>query len=578
MLNKSILGFTWRQKTFSEQSVYELVTYGNIDEMTSRLLALRGVNIKNVDNYLDPKIKNNMPSPFVLKDMETAALEFIKAIHSNKKICIFGDFDVDGATSSSLIVNFLQKIGYKNYIKYIPDRFKEGYGIHESSVDILHKNNVEFIVTVDLGSSAIEAALKAKLYNITLIVLDHHLAAVLADAKAIVNPNRIDDKSNLGFLAAVGVTYMFLCAVLQLEPKFKIFNIIEFLDLVALGTVCDMVPIIDLNRAFVHQGIKVMEKRLNIGIKELLDISSVNSKISTYHLGFLLGPRINAASRIGTSSYGSDLLCTKIEKDAKSLSIKLNTLNEERKKIELSANLEALKMAETLSNKNSIFLYNKDWHTGVIGIIAGRIKEKFNKPSCIMSNEDGKIKASLRSIPNINIGSLIIKAKELGLVENGGGHAMAGGFTASSSNKIPEICVFFEEEITKIFQNLFDRNNREYDTQISPYAVNKDLLDKIKQLEPFGMGAKEPIFYIEGLFVLKATLINNLHLSLIFGIDKTHNLNRSKTLLGMYFNAANTDLCSAFLSETPNKFGVFFYLKENIKGQPQLHIIDGKLL
>ncbi|MSP06033.1 MAG: single-stranded-DNA-specific exonuclease RecJ, partial [Candidatus Fonsibacter sp.] len=433
MKYQSVSGKEWILSNYNENLALEISQKLGIDNFLSKLLSIRKITPENCQSYLNPKIKEFMPDPSILKDMDLAVETFIKAIKENKRICILGDYDVDGASSAAIIVNFLRNI-YSNFFIYIPDRQIDGYGPSISSLKRIIEKKGEFLVTVDCGTTSFEALEYASQNNIETIVIDHHQAEInLPKCKALVNPNQLDDKSNLGYLCAAGVSFLFIIALnrsLRVSNFYKNKNINEpdlydYLDLVALGTICDVVPLIHLNRAFVYQGIQILKKRKNLGIKTLIDVADIKETPGTYHIGFLLGPRINAGGRIGQSDLGANLLTAEDPKTSYEIATKLDSLNKKRKLIEEDILKEAYLLAEKENSNEVIVVANKFWHEGLIGIIASRIKERFFKPAIVISSNKNISKGSCRSVFGFDIGVAILAAKQNGILIRGGGHKMA---------------------------------------------------------------------------------------------------------------------------------------------------------
>ena len=442
MKTLSVSGKNWILKKFNQNDIKYLKENFSLDEITSRLLSIRKIKKEDINSFLNPSIKNFLPNPNILEDMDKSTLRTYEAIIKNEKIGIFGDYDVDGATSTALLGNYFSDLDL-NYEIYIPDRQKEGYGPNNDSFQYFIDKNVKLIFTVDCGTLSFEAIEFAKKNNIDVIVLDHHQSEIkLPKAFSIVNPNRIDDKSNLQYLCAAGVSFMFLVSLnKQLRSKnwFKEKKLIEpnllnCLDLVSLGTVCDVVPLIGLNRAIVKQGLKIIKLKKNLGIKTLLDICKIDSNPSVYHLGYILGPRINAGGRVGKCSHGANLLLTKDPKKTFKIASELDNFNKERQMLEKDLLQKILKQTKDYLNDPVLILSGSNWHEGVIGIVAARLKDKFNKPVIIISIQGNIGKASARSIVGFDIGSIIISATQEKLLLKGGGHKMAGGFSIKIDN------------------------------------------------------------------------------------------------------------------------------------------------
>ena len=361
MNDNSVLGKNWISKRYNEDQVNFLKENFDLSEIVSKLIAIRNINIEEVKLFLNPKIKNFLPNPFILKDMEKAADRTVKAIENNEKIGIFGDYDVDGATSTAILGNYFDQIDRKTEI-YIPDRKSEGYGPNKRGFEKLISNGSKLIFTVDCGTSSFDTINFSQSKNTDVLILDHHQSNLkLPNAFSIVNPNRFDDKSNLNYLCAAGVCFMFLVALNKKLREIGWFkknnidepNLMNYLDLVSLGTVCDVVPLIGLNRAIVRQGLEVLKNKLNLGLKTLKNICGIESNITTYHLGYVIGPRINAGGRVGKCSHGANLLLSKDSKETFKIATELESFNEERRLIESNM---LKKIKNTISIKSDVFI------------------------------------------------------------------------------------------------------------------------------------------------------------------------------------------------------------------------------
>ena len=495
-----------------------------------------------------------MPNPFLLKDMDSAVERTYKALNSNEVIGIFGDYDVDGATSTALLSRFFLSIN-QNVHTYIPDRRKEGYGPSIRGFDSLIKSNVKLIFTVDCGTLSYEPINFAQQKKTDVIVLDHHQSDIkLPKAYALVNPNRYDDTSNLSYLCAAGVCFMFLVALnkkLRETDWFKINkvfepDIINLLDLVSLGTVCDVVPLIGLNRAIVKQGLKIMKKRQNLGLKTLYDLCKINSQPSTFDLGFLLGPRINAGGRVGKSSHGAELLTSEDPLKAYKLAVDLDKFNTERKSIEVLLTEDVNKQVEKFKNDSVIVLSGNNWHEGIIGIVASRIKDKYNKAVILISMNDQIGKGSARSVFGFDIGANIIQGVQSNILRSGGGHKMAGGFVIEKKN-IDLFRNFLLQNFKKTKIKNSDSPSLLLDTVIAPSALNEDFYNEINSLAPFGPGNNEPKFVIENIRIISSKIIKeNLIKSVLCGKDgsvfKTITWNAQNTPLEPFLNKNNKKL------------------------------------
>jgi single-stranded-DNA-specific exonuclease len=533
----------WQQKKFDENFYGKIRQNFGVSDITAKLISERVSNIDEVENFLNPTIKNSLPNPSDFLDMDKAAKRIYQAILSNEKICIFGDYDVDGATASALLKRFLRDIGYDAEI-YIPDRILEGYGPNTAALLALKEKGIDLVITVDCGVTSFEPLLEAKKAGLDIVVIDHHLGVTeLPEAVAVVNPNRIDETSPHKNLCAAGMAFILAVAInreLKNNQKKSSDNILNLLDLVALGTVCDVMTLTGLNRAYVSQGLKIMAKRGNLGLKTLADFARLTEAPNVYALGFALGPRINAGGRIGRSWLGSKLLSTDDEFEANEIAAELDKLNEERKAIEFLALEEAHLAAEKISQEeNFIALASPKWHAGIIGIVASRIKDKFDKATAIISITDGIGKGSARSVSGVDIGGAIAEAKLSGLLINGGGHKAAGGFTVEE-NKIPELQKFISKKIESDYKKYKENKITFFDAEISVQSVTKDLFYEVQSLAPFGMGNPEPKFMISDAVVTGFKVLNEKHIMLF--LNQAGIAASSNPLKAMCFNCVGSYL------------------------------------
>ena len=423
------------------------------------MLAARGVGVDEAEAFLNPTIRTLMPQPSALQDMEKGAARLAEAIMSDEKIGVIADYDVDGVSSAAMLTLFLQAVGSSCTV-HIPDRLTEGYGPSRTAVEQLKAQGAQVLVTLDCGVMAHDPLARAAELGLTTIIVDHHQAGeVLPEAHAVINPNRQDDVSGLGYLCAAGVTMIFIAAVNKAlrpegwygaerpEP-----NMLQWLELVSLATVCDVVPLKGLNRAYVTQGLKIMARRENLGLACLADVARLKRKPDTYALGYLLGPRINAAGRIGNAALALTLLTTGDKGEAAQIAQELERLNRERQEIELAVVDQAMVQADNMlgqERRGSVLVVSgKGWHPGVVGLAAARLKERFNLPSFVLAEDkEGRLAAgSGRSIPGVDIGSAVREAFEAGLIEKGGGHAMAAGLTVLKE-RLGDLRGFFEERL-----------------------------------------------------------------------------------------------------------------------------------
>ena len=554
-----------------------------LSDLISYILANRNFEIDHLSNYLYPKIKNLMPDPLELIDMDKVVDRLSHAVINKETVGIFGDYDVDGACSAAIVSSFLSSLGCNVEI-HIPDRFSEGYGPNSDALKQLENKGCNLILTVDCGITAHEPLKEAYENGVDVIVVDHHITGpVLPKAFAIINPNRFDQKTDLTYLSAAGVCFI---TMVGLNRSLKNNNFFEnksitdlknFLDLVALATVCDVVPLKNLNRAFVTSGLKVMSFRKNHGLNALFDLAKIDEMPNEQNLGFALGPRINAAGRLGNSKLGVELLCSKDEIQASMLAQQLNDLNIKRREIQNIVLDEALEIIEKekLYERKLIIVYKKGWHEGVLGIVAGKIKDTYHKPTIIISlNEQNIGKGSGRSVPGIDMGSIIISAHQSELLLSGGGHSMAAGLTISE-NKINEFYSFFEFKLQKLNKN---ETSKEYFIEliINVGAANRKLLDEIKLMAPFGSYNPEPII------VMKNISINGLRK---IGHDGRHLAFYIKDSIGdrvdgIAFNVTESSIGQAInIASNGPLLNVLGYLRENkFNKKPQFHLKDCILL
>ena len=566
---KSVSGKNWLFKDFSSSDITKYSENYSLSEIVSKLISIRKNKIDNIDLFLNPKVKNLLPNPYHLKDMKKAIQRTYEAIMNKEVIGIFGDYDVDGATSTALLTKYFLLI--KQNIKiHIPDRHKEGYGPSIFGFEKLINSKAKIIFTVDCGTLSFEPINFAQEKKIDIVVLDHHQSDInLPNACAVVNPNRYDETTDLKYLCAAGVSFVFLVALnkkLRDEHWFEKNNINEpdilnFLDLVSLGTVCDVVPLVNLNRAFVKQGLQIIKKRSNLGLKTLFDLCKIQSEPTTFDLGYKLGPRINAGGRVGKSSHGTDLLISEDPQKAYQIAIDLDKSNKERQSIEFMLTEQVNVESKKFHNHPVLVMSGNGWHEGIIGIVASRIKDKYSKPTILISTKKDLGKGSARSIVGFDIGSLIIKAVQSGILIKGGGHKMAGGFTLKKEN-ISIFRDFLIKNFEKMNLNTTNEQTLYLDTIISPTALNEDFYNEINSLSPFGAGNNEPKFVIENIKVISSSTINNNHIkSVMIGKDGT-------VFKSFTWNAIKTPL-EPLLKVNKNKF-------INIAGKIRLNEWNGK--
>jgi len=562
---KSFKNYLWKINKYDGRKSLAIYQKFGFSEILSRLLSLKNIDINEIENFLNPTLKNELTDPYLLIDMQKGIDTIYDSIIKHEKICIFGDYDVDGVSSSAIIKNYFDLIGVNSLI-YIPDRIEEGYGPNEKAFEKLKfENNVDLILTVDCGISAFQACKRAKEIGLKVVITDHHLGdVVLPEACAVIDPNRIDEKTNYKNLAGVGVAFLFLIALNKKLRENHFFNdnikepdLINFLDLVALGTICDVVPLVGANRAFVRQGLKVIHKRSNIGLKSLIDISEIDEEVNAYHIGFILGPRINATGRVGESDLSSKLLCLKDDFETLQIAKNLDLYNKERQDIEKQVLLLAMEQVKKneLYNDPIIFIEGDNWHEGVIGIVASRIKDKFEKPTIVMSKLKNCYRASCRSVHGVDIGSAIIEAKLKGLIKDGGGHAMAGGFSIDH-DKIDAVKKFFVDKLVFDIESYLNSKEKDVDLVLECKSLSIELANEINKLGPFGAGNHKPKIILNNVVIVKADIIGKNQNNLRLIVCDNDFISLSKGITAMYFRVTKEDKLFEILSKRGQKINL----------------------
>ena len=551
-----------------------------IPELLARVLAGRGVEPDDAPGFLDPTLKDLMPDPTTLQDMETAAERIAKAISAREKIGIFGDYDVDGAASAALLTLFLEAFGCPSET-HIPDRIFEGYGPNPDAIDRLIDEGARLIVTVDCGSTSAEALARANDRNIDVVVLDHHqMGSEAPDCLALVNPNRNDDLSGLGYLCAAGVVFMALVAIRRVlrergDQRANTLDLLSMLDLVALATVCDVVPLHGLNRAFVVKGLLVARQMGNHGLAALMKVAGVDGPLSPYHLGFMIGPRINAGGRIGDASLGSRLLTISDEAEAVSIAENLNRLNQERQAMEaeILAAAEAEALAEYGSGEGPPVLVTAGdgWHPGIVGIIAARLKEKFKRPAfAIAFDPNGKGTGSGRSIAGFDLGRMVRGALDEGLLEKGGGHAMAAGLTVQRSN-LGAMRAYFDDYAAENVGRLLSGRALKVDGALSARGATLAFADQLEKAGPYGAGHAQPLFVLPDHRLTDARIVGRNHVSM-----KIADVTGTK-MEAIAFRVADTDFGKALMNGRGNVFHIAGSLSVNHwqgRSRVQLRVVD----
>ncbi len=485
-------------------------------EIVGRVLAGRGVSVEHADGYLNPKMKHLMPDPSTVRDMDVAVPHLVAAIDAGEKLAVFGDYDVDGATSSALLASYFADLGVAFEV-YIPDRRREGYGPNVPALQQLHAKGVRTVITVDCGTTSYDALTAARDMGLEVIVVDHHLAeTALPRCRAVVNPNRLDDNSGLGALAAVGVTFLLVVALNRALRKGGYFDkraepsLMQWLDLVALGTVCDLVPMIGLNRALVVQGLKILGQRRNVGLAALADVAGAANTPDTYMLGYVLGPRINAGGRVGQARLGHELIMSASEATATDMARQLDTLNAERKAIEADVLAQAETQVNLAGELPPVLIAAGDgWHVGVLGLAASRLTERYGRPSIVIGFDGDVGKGSARSVPGVDIGAAIVAARQAGTLSSGGGHVMAAGLSVMRNN-FEKFATYIQNRVASLA------------TQIGPLRLGLDgalavpgatsaLIDLLDKAGPYGTGNPQPRFCFANLRVTRADIVGAEH-------------------------------------------------------------------
>ena len=531
----SARGLVWRERLSAEAKplAAAISQRHGLPELLGRVLAARGIAPDDVPNVLSPTLKALMPDPSSLRDMDAAAARIADAIEARQAVAVFGDYDVDGAASSALLARYLAHHGLKARI-YIPDRLFEGYGPNAAAIEGLIKDGARLIVTVDCGTTSIDALARAAELSCDVVVIDHHQADErLPAVTALVNPNRQDDVSGLGHLCAAGVTFLVLVAVTRELRRRGYYakgtpepDLMSELDLVALATVADVVPLVGLNRAYVAQGLQVMRWRKNVGLKALSDAAGLNEAPTPYHLGFILGPRINAGGRIGDAGLGSRLLAGEDEMEAARIAILLDRLNKERRALEKEMLEAALAEADALVTAQPdvpiLMVGSHAWHKGIVGLVASRLSERFRRSTCVIAWEDeseaSEGTGSLRSVAGADIGAAVREAVAAGHLVKGGGHAMAAGLTVERA-KLAHVKQFLEERLAASVSEARARSELAVDGALTLAGVTDELLNLVERVGPFGQGNPTPRFAFPAARVRFAKLVGENHVRCVLEAD-----------------------------------------------------------
>lgn len=505
----SLKGRAWRLTPADDAIAADIARTVGVSDALARLLASRGVTSATAGSFLAPRLRDHFPDPSSLKGMDDCAALIWDAVEAGSKIALFADYDVDGATSAAQLHGWLQAVGAEPLI-YVPDRIEEGYGPNTAALQSLQERGAELVITLDCGAASVEPLAAAARIGLTVGVVDHHLMdGAPPQAAALVNPNQPGDLSGCGHLAAAGVTFVLLAALNREGRRRGAFetgkepDILGFADLAALGTVCDVVPLTGVNRAIVSQGLKLMSGWARPGLRALADVAGVSGSAGTYHAGFLFGPRINAGGRVGKSDLGARLLTSTDPAEARAIAEQLDQLNAERRAIESEVLEGAVAQAEALALRDDdpiLVAAGEHWHPGVIGIAAGRLKERYNRPSIVIGTdpETGLGKGSGRSVPGVDLGSVIARARENGLLLAGGGHAMACGLTIQTE-RIDELKAYLSEALREAWMSADEARRYDVDAVVHPAAVTFDFCEGLSAAAPYGAGNPEPRFALADL-------------------------------------------------------------------------------
>ena len=519
----SFSGRAWRFRAWDEETARAIELSG-MSAGLARVLAARGVLADEVADFLDPKLKKWLPDPHVLAHMEKAAGRFAQSILDGETIGIVGDYDVDGACSAALVLRYLRKLK-REALLYIPDRMTEGYGPSPAAMQTLRARGAALVVTVDCGAAATDALDAARKEGLDVIVLDHHRVERNPPAFAHVNPNGPDDSSGLGHLCAAGVTFCLLVAVQRILRRRGWFaengldesDLLDLLDLVALATVADVVPLIGLNRAFVRQGLRQLERLQNPGLVALAHVASVVPPFAPYHLGFVFGPRINAGGRVGQCDLGARLLACDDRAEAQTLAAELDLHNRERQAIEAHILESAHVLAQAQEDAAHVFITGDGWHPGVVGIVASRLKERHSKPVVVAGFTDASAHAvargSGRSVPGVDLGAMIREAQRSGLLEAGGGHAMAAGFSLRRE-KMAAFEQFLQAQMEPHRERIAAATELLADALVSASGATLEFIAELERAGPYGAGHAEPVFILPDMHVAYAGVVGNNHLRL----------------------------------------------------------------
>ena len=574
--NKSIKGNYWAYQKPSINFVEKIKLSFNLSNIIASIVANRNIDDKNLDYFLNPTLKNNLPDPSTLKNMDSSIKILLEKIVRNNTLGILGDYDVDGATSTAILFKYFEFIGVNAEI-YIPDRIKDGYGISKNSIDHFFRKKVNLLVSLDCGTNDAEFIAYAREKGIEIIVIDHHEVKSLGSPLSIINPKLKGDTSNLNNLCTAGLVFLFVIGLNRELRKKNFFknkeeiNLKELLDIVAVGTICDLVPLHNENRLLVKKGLEKINLKPNIGLSVLKSKLELENKIKSTDIAYYIGPCINAAGRIGDPFLGFNLLVKNNKKDLEVITEKLINSNNERKTLENISYNQAKMLLKNLTNMKFIFLYSKTWHPGIIGIIASRLVQEYKVPAFVMNIDENKVTGSVRSIKNIDISKILAKLVDEGFLKSGGGHAMAGGFKLKEE-KLSSLQNYLKENSYVFFKSENSTINIDLEAKISD--LNLEMINSMEQLEPFGMGYPEPKILIKKVSSVYSKII---------GKNKTHLSCTLEDIYGYRINAMIFNFENSILRviEEKREFDVIGKVSLNVwenKKVPQFFIEDLRII
>ncbi|MDE1993689.1 MAG: single-stranded-DNA-specific exonuclease RecJ [Rhizobiaceae bacterium] len=552
-VERSVSGNRWmsRLDQAGQNRALAIAQTHGLPDLIARVLSGRGVGVDEAMAFLDPTIRGLMPDPHLLTDCEKAAQRLLRAVKNHETVAIFGDYDVDGAASSALLYRFLHHFGISASI-YIPDRIFEGYGPNPAAINQLIDNGATLVVTVDCGSTSFESLEAARARNIDVVVIDHHqVGHELPHCHALVNPNREDDLSGQGHLCAAGVVFLVLVAALRLlreagDARVRSIDLLALLDIVALATVCDVVPLKGLNRAYVVKGLIAARHQGNPGLAALFRKAGLGGPVTPYHFGFMIGPRINAGGRIGDAALGARLLTLDVPSEAEAIAERLDELNRERQAMEAAmlqeAEAEALAEYGNGDGASVIVTARENWHPGIVGLIASRLKDRFRRPAfAIAFDSMGKGTGSGRSIAGFDMGRMVRAAVDAGLLSKGGGHAMAAGLSVERAN-LGKLRSFFTERAEKQVAGLVANETLKIDGALGASGATIDLIDQLETAGPYGSGHPQPIFALPSHRLRDSRLVGQSHIKITLEAMDGGRLD------GIAFRATETPLGDLLLS------------------------------